>query len=55
MPQPKLYFSLSCRHFARLCYTVIALDMLGVGQSDRPDGFSLNSDDHVLTIHQILK
>eukprot|EP00243_Klebsormidium_subtile_P002972 TRINITY_DN16087_c0_g1_i1.p1 TRINITY_DN16087_c0_g1~~TRINITY_DN16087_c0_g1_i1.p1 ORF type:complete len:412 (+),score=43.85 TRINITY_DN16087_c0_g1_i1:419-1654(+) len=43
------------RHFARLCYTVIALDMLGAGQSDRPDGFSLNTNDHVLSIHQILK
>ncbi|GAQ83279.1 hypothetical protein KFL_001420040 [Klebsormidium nitens] len=43
------------RHFARLCYSVIALDMLGAGQSDRPDGFSLNTNDHVLTIHQILK
>jgi hypothetical protein len=49
------YDGFFCRHFAKLCYTVIALDELGVGQSDSPDGYSLNIADHVLSLNQILE
>jgi pimeloyl-ACP methyl ester carboxylesterase len=50
---PELY---SYVHYATAAgFATLALDRLGDGQSDRPDGFALTSDVSAYTIHQVIQ